>query len=94
MRFPAIARAIALLCVLQDILVLESENRFKCRGLLSCIITQETVHWRCIHDLSGIENMLRIPGLFELTNEFVILVTDHLPDEFASQSAITVFSAE
>ena len=79
--FAAVAGTVALFRMLQDILAMEPEDRRKSRGLLTRFVPQHGVHGRCVHDLSRVEDIFRVPGMLDLLHEPVVPFTDHLRDE-------------
>ena len=73
---------------------MEPEEGGERRGLLAWLVSQHGVHGRGIDDLAGVENIFRVPALFDLAHEQVILLADHLRDELAAKPAVAVFAAE
>src|SRR5262249_41384366 len=90
MRLAAVPAAIALLRMLQDILVLEPEQGGEGGRLLPRLIPQLLVHRRRLHDLAGIEDILRVPAALYLPEQLVILRPYHPGNELPPQPAIPV----
>ena len=77
--------------MLQNILILIAECRFKFRSLLTGFVTQKRIHRRRIHDLVRIKNPFRVPPRLQFPHQLVILLSYHPRDKFPSQTAISVF---
>ena len=90
----AVAGPVALFGVLEDILAVEPEDCRERRGLLARLVPEHGIHRRGIDDLAGVENILRVPGSFNLPHELVILFADHLRDELAAKPTVAVLAAE
>src|SRR3546814_10544024 len=80
--------------MLQNVLVREPENRlYRC-----CILfrpeTQHGIHGRGINDLSRVENILRVPGMFNFPEQLINPGSYHLFNELSPQPSVTVLTAQ
>src|SRR5687767_11345131 len=74
LRLPAIAGSIALLRMLENILVLKTEDRFKSRSLLARRIAQHRIHRRRVYNFIRVENSPGVPGMLYFPQQLVIFV--------------------
>ena len=78
--------------MLQEVLVVKTENRLDWRYQLTGFITQHAVHGWSIHNLVRIEDILGIPGFFDFLHQTVVPFTYHGPDKFTPQAPITMLA--
>ena len=57
-------------------------------------VTQVFSYRRSVGDLAWIENIGRIPGLFKLLEQSVVMLPEHQRDELTPQPAVTVLTAQ
>ncbi len=95
MRLAAVAGSIALLCGAQDTPSLrESQDGLELSHRLAWFVAQVRVHRRRVGDLARVENPGRIPCLFYLAKQSIVLVADHQRQKLATESPVAVLSAQ
>ena len=76
--FSAVAGAVALLGVLEHVLVFIPEISLEFRRLLTRFVAQKRVHRGRVHNLAGVEDAVRVPGVLHLAHQFVVVLSHHL----------------
>ncbi len=95
LSFPAVAGTVAEFGGLLDAFGFgEVEEGFYFSGGLAGGVTEVLVHGRRIHYFVGVEYAVRVPGLFEVFDQLVVLGADHEFEEFATEAAVAVLTAE
>ena len=63
---------------------IEVESCIEYPGFLPRCKPQGLVHLRGVHDLARVEDMVRVPGLFDELQNLVIFFSDHKRDKFST----------
>ena len=95
MRLAAVAGPVAFLgCPHHAADIAEIEHRRVIRSRLARLVPEVGVHRRRVHDLAGVENVLRVERRLHRLHHRVALLADHQRDKLAAKAPVAVLAAE